>query len=67
MGPDISITITASQVAWYGAIVGTLGLGLQALNAYRDRRRHLVSRSLTQDTSWLASCGAVLVLGLAFG
>ena len=33
----ISITITATSVAWYAAIISTLVLALQAINFWRDR------------------------------
>ncbi|MEX1064143.1 MAG: hypothetical protein WD898_02200 [Candidatus Paceibacterota bacterium] len=37
--PNLSIQISASTVAWYGAIVATLGAGVSILNAWKDRPR----------------------------
>jgi len=35
----MNITITATVVAWYGAILGTFGFALSVLNYLRDRAR----------------------------
>jgi hypothetical protein len=40
---DISITISASAVAWYGAIVATVAAGGAVYNMWRDRARLVVS------------------------
>ncbi len=40
---DISITITTSVVAWYGAIVATVAAAVAVYNAWRDRPRLVVS------------------------
>jgi len=40
---DISIEISASVVAWYGAIMATLAVLISGLAAWRDRSRILVS------------------------
>ncbi|HWA32311.1 MAG TPA: hypothetical protein VG694_02590 [Candidatus Paceibacterota bacterium] len=37
--PQLSIQISASTVAWYGAIVATLGAGVSLFNAWKDRPR----------------------------
>ncbi len=39
MMPEISIQISASSVAWYGAIVATLSAGITLWNVWRDRAR----------------------------
>jgi len=36
---DISINVSASVVAWYGAIVGTIGLVFSAIATIRDRAK----------------------------
>ena len=41
--PDITITISASTVAWYAAIVATLSLAMNGLKAWRDRARIVVT------------------------
>ena len=41
--PHITITISASTVAWYAAVVGTLSMLIAAFNAWRDRPRVRVS------------------------
>lgn len=37
--PEIFIQINASSVAWYGAIVATVGAGVTLWNVWRDRAR----------------------------
>jgi hypothetical protein len=39
MPHDLSITITATVVAWYAAVVATLSLGINGYVAWRDRSR----------------------------
>ena len=41
--PDITITISASAVAWYAAIVATLALAVNGWIAWRDRARIVVT------------------------
>jgi hypothetical protein len=40
--PPIHVEITATVVAWYAAVVGTLSLFVAAHNAWRDRARIVV-------------------------
>ena len=39
MSNDITVQITATHVAWYGAIVATLGMAIALVNSWRDRAR----------------------------
>jgi hypothetical protein len=41
--PDISIQISTNTVAWYAAIVSTIGLLLTCYSAWRDRPRVIVT------------------------
>jgi hypothetical protein len=41
--PDISIQISASAVAWYAAIVATIGVIMTCYSAWRDRPRVVVT------------------------
>jgi hypothetical protein len=41
--PDISIQISANAVAWYAAIVSTIGLVISLYTAWKDRPRIAVS------------------------
>jgi hypothetical protein len=49
--PYLSLHITASAVAWYGAIVSTLALGISTYNAWRDRARPQIT---WQPGVWIA-------------
>jgi len=42
---QFSITITAEMVAWYAAVVSTIGLIFTGLAAWRDRARLSISIS----------------------
>jgi len=46
--PQFSIQISASSVAWYGAIVATLGAGVSIYNAWKDRPRIKIKFELDQ-------------------
>ena len=37
--PELSLQISASTVAWYGAVVATIGGSVSIYNAWRDRAR----------------------------
>lgn len=41
--PEITIQISANSVAWYAAIVSTLGILISGYNAWRDRSRVTLS------------------------
>jgi hypothetical protein len=37
--PEISIKISANSVAWYGAILATIGASISVYNAWKDRKQ----------------------------
>lgn len=51
---DGEITISASVVAWYAAIVATASLGVSAFLAFRDRARIVVKGSLNYKVTTTA-------------
>ena len=41
--PEISIQISANSVAWYGAVLSTLGASVSIYNAWKDRGQLVIS------------------------
>jgi len=71
MNPDVTLQISASTVAWYGAVVATTGLLISLWNSVRDRAR--VFMQVQTDMEWVGDTrympggkkgGSVLILSV---